>query len=104
MGLKSPNLLGLHDMSGNVWEWCEDDWHDNYKNNPPLDGSAWIDSARGTDRVLRGGSWIFNALHCRAAYRDDYAPTRESHYIGFRLALCRTASSVGVIQQSREQI
>jgi formylglycine-generating enzyme required for sulfatase activity len=87
VGLKQPNQLGLHDISGNVWEWCEDDWHGDYKNNPPLDGTAWIDSPRGSRRVARGGSWAVGALRCRAAYRLNGSPDDRWSLIGFRLAL-----------------
>ena len=77
VGLKYPNQLGIYDMSGNVWEWCEDDWHDNYKGAPD-DGKAWIDSPkRGSRRVYRGGSWFYDALLCRAAYRDSYSPVNR---------------------------
>jgi len=55
-GSKAAERMGLHDMSGNVLEWCEDDWHDNYA-GAPADGSAWVDSIRGLDRVIRGGRW-----------------------------------------------
>ena len=83
-----PNALGLHDMSGNVWEWVEDDWHDDYK-NAPTDGSAWIKqgSIRAGDRVDRGGSWLNVPLHCRAAVRAYNTPTYCNYFIGFRLAL-----------------
>ena len=57
LGRKFPNELGLYDMSGNVWEWCADDWHSNYV-AAPVDGSAWIDAERGSYRVNRGGSWL----------------------------------------------
>jgi formylglycine-generating enzyme required for sulfatase activity len=58
VGLLAPNAFGFYDLSGNVWEWCEDDWHDSYE-NAPEDGSAWVDDPedRAGDRVLRGGSW-----------------------------------------------
>jgi formylglycine-generating enzyme len=86
-GLKRPNALGLCDMSGNVEEWCEDDWHGNYK-NAPKDGSAWIDRPeRGTDRVVRGGSWLFTALYCRSAFRGGWLPVNRGHDVGFRLVL-----------------
>ncbi len=86
VGTKNPNELGLYDMSGNVWEWCEDDWHSNY-NGAPKDGSAWVDSPRGGPRVLRGGSWYLNARYCRVAYRFSFYPTGRSDSGGFRLAL-----------------
>ena len=55
-------------MHGNVLEWVEDDWHGNYE-KAPGDGSAWIDSSRGSDRVIRGGGWNFDAQDCRSAIR-----------------------------------
>ena len=86
VGLLLPNELGLYDMSGNVWEWCEDDWHDNYKKAPD-DGSAWIDKPeRGGLRVMRGGSCFGGAVGCRAAYRDYYRPGSRGNGVGFRVA------------------
>ena len=75
VGLKAPNGFGLHDMSGNVWEWCEDDWHESYDNpRKPLDGSPWIDKPRASSRVLRGGSCFNNADYCRVSYRGHFSP------------------------------
>ncbi|MFQ5447467.1 MAG: formylglycine-generating enzyme family protein [Saprospiraceae bacterium] len=92
-GLLRPNELGLYDMSGNVWEWCEDDWHDNY-DGAPKDGFAWIDSpGRGVYRVLRGGSSFFDAAYCRSAYRYRYTPGYRFNNYGFRL--CLSLQSVG---------
>lgn len=82
---KKPNQLGLYDMSGNVWEWCEDDWHDNYE-GAPKDGRAWVDSPRGANRVFRGGGWNGNPQHCRAAFRANNSPAYRISNIGFRLA------------------
>ncbi len=94
VGLKQPNALGLYDMSGNVWEWCEDDWHDNYKNNPPTDGSAWIDKPnQGSYRVFRGGGWLYAARYCRSAYRGHWYPGDRGNLVGFRL--CLAPQSVG---------
>jgi formylglycine-generating enzyme required for sulfatase activity len=87
VGQKQPNQLGIYDMSGNVWEWCEDDWHNNY-NGAPEDGSAWINSPnRGSNRVVRGGGWVNSAQDCRAACRGNNSPGTRSLNLGFRLAL-----------------
>jgi formylglycine-generating enzyme required for sulfatase activity len=85
VGALAANELGLYDMSGNVWEWVEDDRHSNY-NGAPTDGRVWLDSPRGTNRVLRGGYWHSTALGCRAACRGGNAPARRNGSIGFRLA------------------
>ena len=93
VGLKFPNELGLYDMSGNVWEWCEDDWHDNY-DSAPKNGSAWIDSPeRGVTRVGRGGSSFYGAVRCRSASRYDWLPGYRTGYSGFRLVV--PSQSVG---------
>lgn len=84
VGKKAANELGLYDMSGNVWEWCEDDWHDDYK-GAPKDGRAWVGSSRGGNRVSRGGSWFNDAESCRAAYRGDWYPASRRSNVGFRL-------------------
>ncbi len=69
VGLKLPNAWGLHDMSGNVWEWCEDDWHDTYT-GAPGNGSAWVALPRSSYRVLRGGSWdVYYNWYLRSANR-----------------------------------
>ncbi len=87
VGLKKPNQLGLYDMSGNVWEWCEDDWHRNYE-GAPKNGLAWDDSPKwGSYRVLRGGSWFGGARHCRVANRNNHEPDYRNDFLGFRLAL-----------------
>jgi len=80
------NGFGLCDMHGNVWEWCEDYWHNNYQ-DAPADGSAWK-SGESRNRVLRGGSWYATAEFCRAAVRrpGGEAGTR-SRQIGFRVAM-----------------
>ncbi|MCB0533295.1 MAG: SUMF1/EgtB/PvdO family nonheme iron enzyme [Lewinellaceae bacterium] len=86
VGIKAPNELGIHDMSGNVWEWCQDQWHNNYK-GAPADGSAWEDGGTGALRVYRGGSWHNDPQDCRAANRDNNGPTLRSFDVGFRLVL-----------------
>jgi formylglycine-generating enzyme required for sulfatase activity len=84
VGEKEPNAFGLYDMHGNVWEWCEDDGHENYQ-GAPTDGKAWIDNPRGGARVLRGGSWFFFARHCRSAFRLRYVPEARDFNFGFRV-------------------
>ena len=64
---KKPNDFGLYDMLGNVWEWCEDRWHDTY-DGAPADGSAWLAGSTAR-RVIRGGSWYVGARIARAGYR-----------------------------------
>ena len=86
VGLKTPNLLGLYDMSRNVWEWCEDQWHNNYK-GAPTDGSAWVDKEQGSYRVPRGGSYFNFEQLCRPTFRNTFAPSNGDYFIGFRLAL-----------------
>jgi formylglycine-generating enzyme required for sulfatase activity len=67
VGQKKQNPWGLYDMHGNVWEWVQDTWHDNY-NGAPTDGSAWEGS--GSNRVDRGGGWLGGAGCCRSAFRS----------------------------------
>lgn len=85
VGQKKANELGLHDMSGNVWEWCEDDWHDNY-GGAPKNGSAWVDDPRGGNRVRRGGSYFSQPRYCRASCRHRYDAACRNDFLGFRLA------------------
>jgi formylglycine-generating enzyme required for sulfatase activity len=82
VGQKSPNDLGLYDMSGNVWEWCEDQNHsysDQKVHNP-----IFTDNNAGS-RVVRGGAWCCDAGRCRAARRDWFEPGGRDGHIGFRL-------------------
>jgi formylglycine-generating enzyme required for sulfatase activity len=82
---KFANAFGLFDMHGNVWEWCEDDWHANYT-AAPNDGSAWVDSPRASDRIFRGGYWGDGAMDCRSSRRSYALPTYHSGSIGLRIA------------------
>jgi formylglycine-generating enzyme required for sulfatase activity len=82
----AANGWGLHDMHGNVWEWCEDHWHDSY-NFAPGDDQPWhIPAAADLEpRLLRGGSWLNFPRLCRSAYRDDDRPDNRFNSIGFRV-------------------
>jgi formylglycine-generating enzyme required for sulfatase activity len=83
VGIFSPNTFGLYDMHGNVWEWCEDDYHDNYE-GALTDGSAWL-SSNSSKKVIRGGSWCIYPPYCRSASRDYYSRSYRLLNIGFRV-------------------
>jgi formylglycine-generating enzyme required for sulfatase activity/predicted Ser/Thr protein kinase len=85
VGTKEPNAWGLYDMSGNVHEWCEDKYHQNYS-GAPTDGSAWMSGWDSSNRMNRGGSWLNFARGCRSAYRFRYSPGRRRLNLGLRLA------------------
>ncbi|MDP8229054.1 MAG: formylglycine-generating enzyme family protein, partial [Candidatus Electryoneaceae bacterium] len=84
---KSANDWGLYDMHGNVWEWCEDCYYDNY-DYVTTDGTAWI-SQSGTNRVIRGGCWGNNYNYCRSANRGKRDPAIPEDRQGFRLAMSK---------------
>jgi formylglycine-generating enzyme required for sulfatase activity len=84
VGTRKPNQLEIHDMSGNVWEWCQDNWSGNYK-NAPTDGKAYEDGS--SIRVIRGGSWLSLARFCRVAIRYYNNPGYRYYNLGFRIAL-----------------
>jgi formylglycine-generating enzyme required for sulfatase activity len=84
VGQKKPNLWGLHDVHGNVWEWCLDWYQDRY---PGGSVEKPTGPSTGASRVFRGGGWDYNAASCRSAYRNNVSPARRSAYNGFRLVL-----------------
>lgn len=87
VGRLNPNDWGVHDMHGNVWEWCEDDWHGSY-DGAPADGSAWVDTpTRGSYRVIRGGCWYNLAVSCRSASRIFDSPDYHDVNVGFRVVI-----------------
>lgn len=85
VGRFPANAWGLHDMHGNVWEWCADNWHSDYSGNPPADGSAWS-GGDGSLRVLRGGSWLNYPHILRSADRSRNPPDNHYDEVGFRVA------------------
>lgn len=86
VGEKQANEIGLFDMSGNAWEWCADDWHDNYQ-GAPADGSAWLKQPNRADfRVLRGGFYNGNDKTSRVTVRWGHIPSGKMAGTSFRLA------------------
>lgn len=86
VGQKPANPWGLHDLGGLLWEWCEDAWHETYE-GAPADGTAWLAGGDPARRVVRGGSWDYNAWSCRCAYRSKAAVRERNHRLGFRVVL-----------------
>ncbi|MEO0708828.1 MAG: formylglycine-generating enzyme family protein [Cyanobacteria bacterium J06649_5] len=86
VGSFPANDFGLYDMHGNVWEWCQDHWHENYKGAPTND-SAWLSDNENAMRLLRGGSWADLPVFCRSADRVRSARDDRLNGIGFR-AVC----------------
>ena len=85
VGRYGANEVGLHDVHGNVWEWVEDCWHENYA-AAPTDGRAWTSGGDCGRRVLRGGSWFDDPRDLRAANRVRLGDGGRDYGIGFRVA------------------
>ncbi|MFW9264629.1 caspase, EACC1-associated type [Nostoc sp. CALU 546] len=88
VGKFPANPFGLFDMHGNIWEWCQDEWHENY-NGAPKNGSAWLVDNDNQNRLLRGGSWVNAPRNCRSAYRSCRTRVGRSNHVGFRVVLVR---------------
>lgn len=84
VGTKRPNLWGLYDMHGNVWEWCLDRWDGTFPGGTITNLAT---AGTGSLRVARGGSWLYEAKACRSANRDDYSPFNRCSDLGFRVVL-----------------
>jgi formylglycine-generating enzyme required for sulfatase activity len=86
VGMFPANAWGLHDMHGNVREWCLDHWHNSYA-GAPSDGSAWLTPSASMEgeRLLRGGSWFLNPWNCRSASRARFTRFFANINVGFRV-------------------
>jgi formylglycine-generating enzyme required for sulfatase activity len=90
VGQKKPNELGLYDLSGNVWEWCKDNWSED-TNVLPKDGIALTQGGDSSYRAVRGGSWLYYPEDCRCAQRDRNNPDNGDYDQGFRVCVAASA-------------
>jgi formylglycine-generating enzyme required for sulfatase activity len=96
-----PNPYGLYDLAGNVWEYCVDEWHEDYyaisPRADPVAGSEWMEHSDYTEvtsrRVIRGGSWGGDPVNLRVTYRDSHPPLGAGPHVGFRCA----RSAIGAV-------
>ena len=102
VGQFPSNAFGLYDMHGNVSEWVEDIWHDSYRGDPPVDGSAWTEGEESPHgvrgHVVRGGSWYDPPQDLRSASRDGRPADYRSNRLGFRIA--RTLPAIDAIPKA----
>jgi len=104
VGLFPANAWGLHDMHGNVLEWCLDHWHNSYE-GAPSDGSVWLTPSASEEepRLLRGGSWSFDPGDCRSAYRDHLRPVDAGSSVGFRVVCLPQGPSLKSLRKNRQK-
>lgn len=100
IGGKQPNAFGLYDMSGNVSEWCQDVYHENY-DGAPTNGSAWLSGGESQKRVLRGGGWFDRAVYLQSAGRFKDSSDYREVGIGFRSLRLRGLSSFALLVCAR---
>ncbi len=84
VGRFTPNAFGLHDMHGNVWEWCSDSWRHNYRETP-TDRQIWVGVRQPQMRAIRGGGWLDAPARIRSASRSGYLETALNRTIGLRV-------------------